>query len=201
MDSTPSSNRTKFKFSPPFCASFIPNNTACIAPAASVSHAFLNCSALIPAVCAHTFIFSLPNATLLSISDMIVDIAVPPASASIPTLERLADIASIWSSVIPICVPAPAIRIAIFIISASVVAELFPSATSVSPKFLYSSAVIPVIFANCASSVDAVSASKLVDISKSAIIPAKFARSSAAIPSCPPSSITPNISSCEIAFV
>ena len=69
----------------------------------------------------------------------------------------------ICASVMPTWDPAPAIRSPIAVISLSVVAKLFPSATMVEPSFLKLSWGMPVIFASLASAVAASSALKFVE--------------------------------------
>ena len=105
-----------------------------IAPAASFSNAVLKSSALIPATSANCSNESPPCSTASCILDITVDIADPPASASIPTLDNAPAKPSICASLMSTCFPAPASRSPISTISDSVVARLFPSETTVDPR-------------------------------------------------------------------
>ena len=60
----------------------------------------------------------------------------PPASASIPTEDKAAANPTMSPSDIPICLPAPASRKPISVISDSVVAKLFPKSTMAEPRLL-----------------------------------------------------------------
>ena len=104
------------------------------APAASFSNASLNSLLLIPDTSAKLFKESPPFVAARFILESKVENAVPPASASIPTLDNAPEKDMICASVILTCEPAPAIRIDMSTISDSVVARLFPSATTVEPS-------------------------------------------------------------------
>ena len=94
---------------------------------------------------------------------MVVDIAVPPASALIPTEVIAVANANISVSVNPATVPADAKRVAINAISSSCAAKLFPRSTIVEPSLSTSPQAVPVIFANLAIAVAASCADKLVE--------------------------------------
>ena len=123
--------------------------------------------------------------------------AVPPASACIPTEDIAADSARISVSDNPAIVPADASLVAISVISDSVVAKLFPRATIVDPSLSTFSLPVPVILVNLARAVAASSADKLVVSPSMTIVLVKFSISSADTPSCPAASATPAISSLE----
>ena len=106
-----------------------------MAPAASVWNACLNSEALIPATFANCWRDSLPVSTASCMLESRVLNAEPPASASMPTELKAAEKDMICASVMPTWDPAPAIRSPIAVISLSVVAKLFPSATMVEPSF------------------------------------------------------------------
>ena len=97
---------------------------------------FANSRADIPATDANSSRSSPPFATAFSISVIVCVIAVPPASASMPTEDIAAASAMISGSVNPANSPADARRVAIATISASVVAKLLPRPTITEPRRL-----------------------------------------------------------------
>ena len=117
---------------------------------------------------------------------MMVEIAVPPASASIPTDPSDAEIPSICALVMPTCAPAPPMRIANAMMLDSVVAMLLPRPTMVAPNRSVSPCAICVMLAYCAICVIASSAFISVAMSRSAAVPATSMSLSLRMPSCPP---------------
>ena len=79
-------------------------------------------------------LFFPPEVTAFSMAVRVWVMAVPPASASMPTEDSAADSPMIWASVSPASVPAEAKRLAILVISLSLVAKLLPNATIVEPS-------------------------------------------------------------------
>ena len=140
---------------------------------------------------------SLKSATAVLIEVRVCVMAVPPASAWIPTELIAAASARISVSDSPTIVPADASLVAISVISDSVVAKLFPRATIVDPSLSTFALPVPVIFVNLARAVAASSADKLVVSPSMTIVRVKFSISSADTPSCPAASATPAISSFE----
>ena len=132
--------------------------------------------------------------TAFCIFTIAFDIAEPPISASIPTELNAVASPKICPSDIPIWWPAPASLIAIFTISASVVAKLFPKSTIDEPNLSKSFCDICVIFANLASCDAASSAVKFVEFPKSIIAFEKLNILSVCIPNCPAASATAEIS-------
>ena len=90
----------------------------------------------------------------------------PPASASMPMDDSAVARPSTSDSVSPMDFPAPAMRMAMWLMSASVVAKLLPSSTMVEPKLRVWSCDVPMMLANCANSVAASSVLMLVAMSK-----------------------------------
>ena len=141
---------------------------------------------------------SLPDSpTAPSIFLSTIVIAVPPASASIPKDDIVADNATICASVIPTWLPCAANRIAMDMISDSVVAIVLPSPTTELPNLSKSSCDIPTILANLANSELACSRERLVDSPKSIMVLVKLRIESFSIPNCPAASATPAISDAE----
>ena len=93
----------------------------------------MNSSTDMFAVAAHVSMDEAFMATSLSMVDMMVEIAVPPASASMPMDDSAVASPSTSASVRPMDLPAPAMRMAMCEMSASVVAKLLPKATMVEP--------------------------------------------------------------------
>ncbi|MNW50215.1 hypothetical protein D3C74_276620 [compost metagenome] len=166
----PSSVRIAFTDSPSAPALPKPMTNDSNAAPASSRQAVWNAEEVIPAVLANKSRVSPPVSTLAPIRFIVIDMAEPPASASIPTDDIAADMPMICPSDKPICTPAPARRIDIAIISASVVAKLLPSPTSVEPSLSTSLSEVPVMFAKRAKLVAASSADKFVDSPKSIIV-------------------------------
>ena len=106
------------------------------AETASCSHASANSSAVMPLSSAYFSSVSPPLATAFSMPLSVWVMAVPPASASMPTEDMAAASARIWGSLRPARVPADASRVAIRVISASVVAKLLPKSTMTEPSLL-----------------------------------------------------------------
>ena len=104
----------------------------------------------------------------------------------------------ICASVIPTCEPAPAILRPIAVISLSVVAKLFPSATMVEPNRSKLLCGIPVMFASLASDVAASSALMFVASPSMTMVLVNPRIFSVWIPSCPAASATPAISDAEV---
>ena len=116
--------------------------------------------------------------------------AVPPASALIPT-EAIALAMPITSaSLMFICLPTPARRADSSMISASVEAPLLPSWTRVAPSRSTLSVLVPMMFMNWAMLVAAWSALRFVVAPSWIIVSENFATSSRAMPSCPAASAT-----------
>ena len=125
--------------------------------------------------------------------------AVPPASASMPTEDMEAARARISVEDSPAIVPADARRVAMAMMLASSVAKLLPKSTIAEPSLSTSSLLSPVMFMNLASDVAASCALTLV-VSPSIIMTlVNFSISSAPIPSCPAASATAAISVLELA--
>ena len=115
---------------PPACVA--PSRPESTAPSASTGAAFhfaANASALMPAALAHVDRFSELVATSLSMRLMMVDTAVPPASASTPMEESAAARPRMSAWLMPTCVPAAANLMAMAEMSLSVVAMLLPRPT------------------------------------------------------------------------
>ena len=121
---------------------------------------------------------------------MIFETAEPPISASTPTDERAVARPKISPCVNPICVPAPANRKAISVISDSVVAKLFPKSTIADPRLLNLSCGNLVMLANLARDVAACSADMFVDSPMSIMVFVKLTTFSVLIPNCPAASAT-----------
>ena len=130
----PNSSSTLMAFSPlsPSCAT--PSINAVSAVMGSPFHAAANSCAVIPATCAIFSRSAPPLATNVLIVLSVCVMAVPPASACIPTDDIAADNASICGSDNPASRPADAMRVDISVICDSVVAKLLPSATIVEPS-------------------------------------------------------------------
>ena len=118
----PISSRTLIaeSVSPPHCESPVINASS--APVASSLNNVENSSTLIPATLAQSFNPSLFVSTSSCICTIAFENAVPPACASIPTEDSAVASARISDSDMPTCVPADARFVAMFIMSASVVA-------------------------------------------------------------------------------
>ena len=86
-----------------------------------------------PATSAHVSTDLAPVATSLSMLLMIVEMAVPPASALMPMDVRAVESPSTSASLRPICLPAAATLIDMAETSLSVVAKELPRATMVEP--------------------------------------------------------------------
>ena len=112
---------------------FRPCRNICIAWPGSSRHAAANSSAVTPAMSENCSSFAPPSITALLIPNMARDIADPPSSASIPTDDIDAARPSIADSDMPTVAAAPARRVAMLVISASVEAVVLPSATIVAP--------------------------------------------------------------------
>ena len=98
--------------------------------------ASLNCSALMPATSANSASFGEPVCTMVSKFLSRVDIALPPASASMPTEDSAVATAIISASDSPMMAPDDASRVPMATMSASVVAKLLPRSTMVAPSRL-----------------------------------------------------------------
>ena len=180
-----------------------PLRNASVAPLASVSNFCLNSLADIPATFANPSSLSPPLAQAFSNLDSKLLNAVPPASASIPNDDIVPAQAIISASVIPTCLPVPAILNPIVSISDSVVARLLPKLTIVDPNLPTVPVPLPVMLRNLAIPVAAsvedifvlspICIAVLVNASK---LSAPFT------PSCPAISITDAISDadCGISF-
>ena len=191
---SPNSSNTEIVSSP---FSFIfpsPPMKALIASIGSLPHISANSEADTPAIFANVSRSSPPADTALLIAVIVWVIAVPPASALMPTEDIAVDNARISCSDNPATVPADARRVAISTISRSVVAKLLPRSTMVLPSLEYSSAVVPVMLANLASAEAASSAERFVASPKSIMTRVKSSTSSVAIPNCPAASATAAIS-------
>ena len=129
-------------------------------------HAAANSSEDILAVFAHVARFSSLSATDLSISLMTVEMAVPPASALMPSDVSAPARPSTSALDSPIDLPAPAILMAIAEMSDSVVARLLPKPTIVDPNRSVFSLASSMMLKNWASSVPACSALMLVAMSR-----------------------------------
>ena len=152
---------------PPECvAASMPTSTAESAPTASLPQASTNSSTDMFAVCAHVLTEPAFVATALSMLDMMVEMAVPPASASMPMDDSAVARPSTSASDSLIDFPAPAMRMAMCEMSASVVAKLLPRATMVEPKLRVLPCDMSMMLANWASSVAASSALMLVAMSR-----------------------------------
>ena len=111
----------------------MPVSTAESASTGSPFHAAANSSALMPAVSAHVARPSEPVATSLSIWLMMVEMAVPPASALMPMDVSAVDRPRMSASLMPTWWPAAATLMAMSETADSVVAKLLPRATMVEP--------------------------------------------------------------------
>ena len=133
IDLMPRSSSIWDMFPPDWTAPSMPTSTADRAPTASLPQACLKSAADMLAVCAHVSMDEAFVATSLSMVAMMVEMAVPPASASMPMDDSAVARPSTSASVSPIDLPAPAILMAMWLMSASVVAKLLPRATMVEP--------------------------------------------------------------------
>ena len=134
MPVRPRSSSTSTALSP--CSSRLPSPriNAVRAPSASVFHISANESADIPATSAKLCKESSPVATAFSMALSVCVMAVPPASASMPTEDIAAASAMICGSVNPASLPPEARRVPICVISDSVVAKLLPRSTITAPR-------------------------------------------------------------------
>ena len=167
---------------------------ACKASAGFSFQAFWNSSDVVPATLAIKARSSaeslVVNETALPIAVRVCVIAVPPASASIPTELIAVARPRISGAVRPANLPPAAKRLVISTMSRSVVAKLLPKSTTDDPNRLYSSDVKPRIFAILAIAVAASSALKFVDSPMSIIVREKVRISSALMPNWPATSAT-----------
>ena len=128
----------------------------------SLSHCSTNSFSVRPDTIAKSFRASPPVRAATSMLIRALDIDEPPAWALIPTEDSAAARPSTCASVRPICLPAPAMRMAIVTMGSSVVAKLLPSSATVEPMFLNSDWSVFMMLANLARLVAAVSASRSV---------------------------------------
>ena len=164
-------------------------------PAAESSdHSFANSSLDMPATSAKPARDSPPSRTAASIFFMPIVMAVPPASASMPTEDMAAARPSTSPSVRPSCAPIPDRRIPIAMISPSVVAKLLPRPTRVEPSRSTSFWLVPMMFENRAREVAASSADRLVVSPRLIMVRVNFTTESVSTPSCPAASATAAIS-------
>ena len=153
-------------------------------------HAVVNSSALMPATRAKVSRVSPPLLAARSMALSVWVMAVPPASASMPTELIAVASARICASLMPASLPAEASLVAISSISLSVVAKLLPSATSDEPRRDVASSPLPMILVSRAIATAASSAVRLVLSPRSSIVRVKLAIFSVATPSCPAFSAT-----------
>ena len=134
MPVRPRSSSTRTVLSP--CSSSLPSPPIKEVRAlmASFFHAEENSSEDIPAIRANSARSSPPFATAFSMALSVWVMAVPPASASMPTEDIAAARAMISGSVSPASLPADARRVPIATISDSVVAKLLPRSTMTEPS-------------------------------------------------------------------
>ena len=130
----PISSNTAIVVFPFFSDSPSPFINAEIAELASSLKAFENSLLLIPATSANCFRSFPPFSVANCMFIINFEKALPPASASMPTDDSVVANANISASVNPICDPAPASLVDMFTMSFSVVAKLFPRATTVLPS-------------------------------------------------------------------
>ena len=153
----------------------------------SFFHVVANWDALMPATLANPSSLSPPDPTADSMSDMVLEMAVPADSAPWPV--DATEVASASSSVAenPEIVPIEAMRVVTFMMRDSMVAELLPRRTSASPNFGKSSALmsfrIPWSWPRL---VAAPSVSRSVAMSRLETVLAKSSSLSVATPSWPP---------------
>ena len=133
----------------------------------------------------------LPVATASFIFSKASCTAVPPASASTPILENAAPIPAISEARSLATDPAPAIRLANSTIWLSVVAELFPNATTEEANRSTSFCDISITLAIWANDVEADSSVRFVVTATLAMTSVKESRSALAMPNCPPISPIP----------
>ena len=171
-----------------------PSTKAVSASAGRVSHIVANCSADMPDTCANSSRDSPPSSTALPMRFIVVDMAVPPASASMPTDDIAAAMPRISPSESCACAPAPARRIDMSTISDSVVAKLLPRPTTEAPRRPTSCWLVWVMFMNRASAVAAWSADMFVDSPRSIIVRVNPRTFGVAMPSWPAASATAAIS-------
>ena len=185
---------TELTSSPRDCMPPRPSTKDDTAPAASFCHAVRNSAAVMPAVCAIRSSESPPWRVALSICLNVLLMAVPPASASMPTDDNADAKPSTSCSDMPTELPAAAIRWAIDTMSRSVEAPALPSATMVEPRLSTSSCEVPITFMSCASDVAASSADRFVVSPRSIMTRVNAATSSMPTPSWPAASATAAIS-------
>ena len=183
----PRSSRIAFTFSPESFMRLRPSMNDCTALTGSFSHASANSCALMPVTLemssSASVAPSLKFATLFPMLVSVWDMAVPPASASIPTEDMEAARARISVDDNPAIVPADARRVAIAMILASSVAKLLPRSTIAEPSLSTSSRLSPVMFMNLARDVAASCALTLVVSPSIIIVLVNFSISSAPTPS------------------
>ena len=150
-------------------------------------HACANSDEVMPATDAKPASLSPPDATADSMSDMVLLIAVPAASAPWPVAATAVDQARSSVAENPVMVPMDAMRSMTSMILSSSVALLLPRRTSASPKLSKSSSPMslrmPASWPSCSA---ALSASRLVAISRFETVVAKPSSLSVATPSWPP---------------
>ena len=181
----PKLSKTSFTFPPLFFTFSKPLSTISNACTGLSLKALANSFVLTPAVLANAANSFPPPITAFCILVMVCVIALPPASASIPTVLIAAAKPNTSASVILVCFPIPDKRCDISTIAFSFVAKLFPNSTIVEPKFLILSWLVPITAMNCAKLVAPSSADRFVVAPKSAIVLVKSTIFSVLIPNCP----------------
>jgi hypothetical protein len=185
MSDWPRSSRVE-NTSPP--DSFIrprPSMKSARASAGSAFQLAAKSSAETPATLAKPPSVSDPVLTDLSMSIRTLEIAEPPASASMPDDASALPSARTFDSDRPTIAPAPAMFCAIWMIWVSVDAPLLPRSTSAAPRLSTSSGAVCMTFISCAMLVDAASAVRSVDSPRSAMTDVNERMSSVFTPSAP----------------
>ncbi len=135
-----------------------------------------------PAIVANCCRCPPPFATSVAILVITREIAVPPASASMPTDANAFEIPSTCGTVKPAAAPAAEIRCAIASISCSVDAPKLPNATTAEPRFENWDCGIFITFASFAKEAPASSAVRFVAVLMSTIVFVKPRMSSLCTP-------------------
>ena len=174
---------------PPLSFTFLrPLRTNPSASTGRLLKALANSPALTPAALANLPKFSPPDITAFCIFVITCVIALPPASASIPTVLIAAANPNTSASDILVCLPIPESRCDISTIDFSLVAKLFPNSTNVEPRFLILLWLVPITAMNWAKLAAPSSLLKFVVAPKSAIVFVKSTMFSVLIPNCPATS-------------
>ena len=166
-----------------------PSTNAAIACSGCALNKSANASAVIPDTPANSLNL-LPalvsiSSTATAILIIILENALPPFSASIPTELNAVARPNTVPSDSPICLPAPAKFLPMSKMSFSVVAKWLPNSTNVEPRLDTLSCDVPIIFMNFARSAAPSSPMIFVAVCSFAIVSTNVSKFSLRIPNCP----------------